>query len=177
MKHALLLAAGLLAAGPAIAQEQPPLTPAEGALKAHIAFLASDAMKGREPGTPEFDLAAQYVAAQMMGAGLAPAGEKGGWLQPVPLLAWKAKAEATASFTRKGVTTPLVFGKDFVSSGSWQPDSTVEGDLVFVGYGVTDPASGIDDYKGLDVKGKTPRISATATPRSTTPMPTAPRAS
>lgn len=153
MKHALLLAAGLLAAGPAIAQEQPPLTPAEGALKAHIAFLASDAMKGREPGTPEFDLAAQYVAAQMIGAGLAPAGEKG-WLQPVPLLAWKAKAEATASFTRKGVTTPLVFGKDFASSGSWQPDSTVEGDLVFVGYGVTDPASGIDDYKGLDVKGK-----------------------
>ncbi len=152
MKRSLLLAATLLAAtSPAAAQT---LTPAEAALKAHVAFLASDAMKGREPGTPEFDLAAQYVAAQMLGAGLEPGGPGGSWLQPVPLLAWKAKAKAEMTLTRKGVATPMTFGTDFVSSGSYLPDSTVAGDLVFVGYGVTDPASGIDDYKGLDVRGK-----------------------
>ncbi|MET0307103.1 MAG: M20/M25/M40 family metallo-hydrolase [Sphingomonas sp.] len=150
MKHALL-ALPLLAAFPAAAQE---LTPAEASLKAHVAFLASDAMKGREPGTPEFDLAAEYVAAQMLGAGLAPAGDDGKWFQRVPLLGWKAKHEATLTMTRKGVATPLVFGKDFVSSGSWDSESTLEGDVVFVGYGVTDPASRIDDYKGLDVRGK-----------------------
>ncbi|MBC9034253.1 M20/M25/M40 family metallo-hydrolase [Sphingomonas sp. JC676] len=150
MKH-VLIALPLLAAFPAAAQD---LAPAEAALKAHVAFLASDAMKGREPGTPEFNLAAEYVAAQMLGAGLKPAGDNGKWFQGVPLLAWKAKGEATMTMTQGGVTTPLTFGKDFVSSGGYLPDSTVAGDLVFVGYGVTDAASKIDDYKGLDVKGK-----------------------
>jgi hypothetical protein len=151
MKHHLLFATALIAAAPAAAQE---LTPPEAALKAHIAFLASDAMKGREPGTPEFDLAAEYVAAQMLSAGLTPAGDQGTWFQKVPLVAWKPAGEATLTLTRGGTTTPLVFGKDFAASGSYLPDSTVEGDLVFVGYGVTDPTHHIDDYKGLDVRGK-----------------------
>ena len=47
-----------------------PLPADQAAMKAHVLFLASDAMKGREAGSPEFDIAAQYVAAQFYAAGL-----------------------------------------------------------------------------------------------------------
>ena len=47
----------------------------QAAMKAHVMFLASDAMQGREAGTNQFDIAAQYVAAQFYAAGLKPAGE------------------------------------------------------------------------------------------------------
>ena len=79
-----LAAAGLLAATPGLAAD--PLGPEEAALKAHVAFLASDALRGREAGTADYDVAAEYVAAEMMKAGLEPAGPNGSWFQQVPLL-------------------------------------------------------------------------------------------
>ena len=57
-----------------------PLPADQAAMKAHVLFLASDAMKGREAGSPEFDIAAQYVAAQFYAAGLRPGGDQGGYL-------------------------------------------------------------------------------------------------
>ncbi|WP_430635471.1 hypothetical protein [Sphingomonas hankookensis] len=66
-----LLPLALLLATPAFAQTAP-LTPDEAAMRAHVAFLAADDMKGREPGTPEYDRAAAYVAQQMQAAGLQP---------------------------------------------------------------------------------------------------------
>jgi hypothetical protein len=148
----LLAALPLLFALPAAAQE---LTPAEAAMKAHVAFLASDAMKGREPGTPEFDLAAEYVAAQMLAAGLKPGGDKGGWFQQVPLIGWTADGQGSMTLTRSGRATAMTFGEDYVGAPSpVDPDYAVSGEVVFAGYGVTDPASGRDDYKGLDVRGR-----------------------
>jgi hypothetical protein len=151
MIRPLLLAATVLAAPFAQAQE---VTPDAAALRAHVRFLASDSLRGREPGTPEFGVAAEYVAARMEAAGLVPAGDKGGWFQKVPLISWKASEKATATLTRDGAVTSLDFGTDFISTGSYLPESSVRGEVVFVGYGITDPASGIDDYKGLDVTGK-----------------------
>jgi Zn-dependent M28 family amino/carboxypeptidase len=143
----------LTVAAPALAQTAP--TPDEAALQAHVAFLADDAMKGREPGTPEYDIAANYVATRMSAAGLVPAGDGGGWFQKVPLVAWKPLTKGSMAFTRAGRRTDLVWGEDFLTRANpLAPDFQVEGDLVFVGYGVVDPASGRDDYKGLDVRGK-----------------------
>ena len=141
----------LLLAAPATAQTAP-LTPDEAAMRAHVAFLASDEMKGREPGTPEYDRAAAYVAQQMKAAGLQPAGDDGSYLQKVPLAS--AVPLGQGSLTAAG-RPALAFGTDYLTSTSFlTPDFKRTGEVVFVGRGVVDPAHGIDDYAGLDVRGK-----------------------
>ena len=74
MRFTLILVA-LLSGGAVIAQDDAVL---ENRLRAHIEFLADDLMLGRQPGTPQYDIAARYVASQMRQAGLQPAGE--GWM-------------------------------------------------------------------------------------------------
>ncbi|RZM10958.1 MAG: aminopeptidase, partial [Sphingomonas sp.] len=60
----------------------PPVLPDDQAqMKAHVLLLASDAMRGREAASPEYQIAAEYVAAQFSAAGLVPAGQDGGYLQ------------------------------------------------------------------------------------------------
>ncbi|MBX3565778.1 MAG: M20/M25/M40 family metallo-hydrolase [Sphingomonas sp.] len=126
----------------------------QAALKSHVQFLASDALRGREAGTPDFDVAAEYMAAQMMARGLKP-GAEGGWFQPVKLTTYKPSEKAKWTLTRGGTAIPLQFGIDFINTtASAAPSFTVEGGIVFAGYGVVYSQGGIDDYKGLDVRGK-----------------------
>lgn len=146
------LLALLLLALPAGAQ---PLPPEQAALKAHVQFLASDALRGREAGTPDFDRAAEYVAAQMLAAGLVPAGEKGSWFQPVKLTQYRAAEKARWTLVRGRATIPLQFGTDFINAAvPATPDFAAEGGIVFAGYGVVYPEAGLDEYRGLDVRGK-----------------------
>ncbi|MCW5761492.1 MAG: M20/M25/M40 family metallo-hydrolase [Phenylobacterium sp.] len=125
-------------------------------VKAHIAFLASDLLQGREAGSPGFDIAANYVASQFAQLGLKPAGADGGWFQPVPLIAVRPKDEGRYVLRdRSGARTPLVFGEDVLPGRlSSVDDLAVSAPLVFVGFGVVAPERGRDDYRGLDVKGK-----------------------
>ncbi len=125
-------------------------------IKAHMAFLADDRLKGREAGTPEYDIAADYVAGQMKKLGLKPMGEKGGYFQTVPLVAARARDEGKIALKdASGKVTPLAFGTDYVSGGDEAfPRIRIDAPLVFVGYGLVAPEHGRDDYKGLDVKGK-----------------------
>ncbi len=128
----------------------------QAAMKAHVMFLASDAMKGREAGSPEFDIAAQYVAAQFYAAGLRPAGDEGGYLQRVPLVTYKAADKGAMRWTTKdGAAQPLVFGQDFVPSANpARAETNVSAPVVFAGRGIVAPQFGIDDYAGVDVRGK-----------------------
>src|SRR5207247_9993158 len=49
----------------------------------------------------------------------------------------------------------LKFGEEFVGNSQLQrPDAQVEGDVVFVGHGITAPEFHWDDFKGVDVSGK-----------------------
>ncbi|MET0395741.1 MAG: M28 family peptidase [Longimicrobiaceae bacterium] len=54
-------------------------------VREHIAFLASDAMRGRDTPSPELERAAEYLAAELRGMGLQPAGDAGSYLQRYPL--------------------------------------------------------------------------------------------
>ena len=148
MKRAALLLGTISLATGAGAQQLPA---DQAAMKAHVAYLASDALRGREAGTPDYDKAAAYVADQMRAAGLAPAGDAGGWFQKVPLFVSKATAEPVVSLGG----APLVFGTDYTLRGT-APAAKVDiaAPVVFAGYGVIDAASGRDDYRGLDVRGK-----------------------
>jgi len=142
----------LAAAVPALADDW---KPSEAELRSHVSFLASDAMKGREAGTPEYDIAAQYVASQFEALGLKPAGDKGSYLQDVPLVLARAADEGKLAITVGGTAIPLAFGTDYLPGASpLKPELSVDAPLVFAGYGVTSPQFGRDDYKGLDVRGK-----------------------
>ena len=124
-------------------------------IRAHMTFLASDKLKGREAGTPEYDMAAGYVADQMKKLGLKPMG-KGSqpYFQPVPLVAYRTIDQGALSLKdASGRVVPLLFGKDYVVSGNpLAATIDMNAPLVFVGFGMV--GSGRDDYRGLDVKGK-----------------------
>ena len=121
-------------------------------LRAHLEFLADDALEGRRPGTRGGELAAKYIAAQFERLGLEPAGDSGTYYHHVPIIT------LTPNPTVR-VTAPapadLAYRTDYVL-WSMRNDSTtsVRGDLVFVGYGIVAPEYQWDDYQGLDVKNK-----------------------
>ncbi|HEY0627306.1 MAG TPA: M20/M25/M40 family metallo-hydrolase [Allosphingosinicella sp.] len=146
---AALAVLSLTTAAPAQAPATPEFTPE--AFKAHVTFLADDLLEGRDAGTRGYDIAARYVATQFEGLGLKP-GANGSWYQPVPLVEFKL-AEAPATVTIGG----KVFrqGQDaFVSATPLDTPNSVEGEAVFVGYGLEAPSLGLNDYTGLDVRGK-----------------------
>lgn len=128
----------------------------QAAMKAHVLFLASDAMKGREAGTGEYDIAAQYVAAQFYAAGLKPGGDDGGYQQRVPLVSYSAAGQGTMVWTgRGGAPQPLAFGQDYLPvPNPVQEETSVTAPLVFVGHGVDAPQYRHNDYSRVDVRGK-----------------------
>ncbi|MHA6720161.1 M28 family peptidase [Sphingomonas sp. RS6] len=149
-----LIAAMLLLGAPAGAQ-QAALTPEQTSLKAHVQFLAADSLRGREAGTRDYDVAADYVAARMLAMGLKPGGADGGWFQPFRLVSYRPAEPASWTLTRGGAAVPFAFGKDFINAPvADQADFAASGEIVFVGYGIVDAQEARDDYKGLDVAGK-----------------------
>ncbi len=126
------------------------------AIRAHMAFLADDALEGRGVGTRGYDIAAKYVAAQFEALGLQPGGASGSYLQAVPMRrADRVEAKCSVSLIRDSRETRLRVRDDFMPF----PDGTslhqsIDAPLVFVGFGVTAPEQGYDDYAGIDVRGK-----------------------
>ena len=125
------------------------------ALLGHIRDLSADSMEGRAPGTPGEDKAVAYMQAQFKAIGLKPGNPDGTYIQDVPLIGYLA--HPTASFTAGGKTIALRYPDDYIANSRHQRPETkiVNSDIVFVGYGVVAPEYGWDDYKGMDVKGKT----------------------
>ena len=120
-----------------------------------VKVLSSNAFEGRKPGTAGEDATVDYLTAQFKALGLAPGNPDGSYVQPVGLMG--ITSEARAQFTVKGKPFAMTQGSDYVAASvRFQPDVKVKtAPLVFVGYGVQAPEFGWDDYKGLDVRGKT----------------------
>ncbi len=127
---------------------------AAGLLK-NISVLASDAFEGRKPGTGGEDATVNYLVGQFKTLGLLPGSQQGSYTQPVDLMG--ITSEATLKINVKGKALPLQQGNDYVAASvRFLPDVDVKNaPLVFVGYGVQAPEYDWDDYKGLDVQGKT----------------------
>jgi Zn-dependent M28 family amino/carboxypeptidase len=132
------------------------LPPDQAAMKAHVMFLAADALKGRDAGSAEYAIAAQYVAAQFYAQGLRPAGDDGSYLQTVPLLSYKPLEQGAVRFARAGgEPVNLVFGEDYIPGADpTRAETRLDAEVVFVGYGIDAPQFGLNAYKGVDVKGK-----------------------
>ena len=141
-----LLAAALVAA--------PAMAASPTAIEAHTRFLSDDLLEGRGMGVRGHEIAVAYVASQFAALGLTPAGTDG-WMQRITFQRRsQAGARETLTLTRGG-TAVFVNGPDLaVGPGTAAGSETVEAGLVFVGFGLDAPTLGIDDYAGLDVRGK-----------------------
>jgi Zn-dependent M28 family amino/carboxypeptidase len=146
----IALAALLLGAAPAR-----PDTHAADRIRAHVEFLASDLLEGRDSGSRGHEIAANYVASEFRQLGLTPGGADGSWFLRVPFRRATLDGTPKISLTVGKRTTALVVGSDAAVRPSMaERQLTLEAPLVFVGYGISDKRLGIDDYAGLDVRGK-----------------------
>jgi len=152
----LLLLASFLVSASLVGGEadQAPEISAE-RIKAGVAYLASDRLEGRGPGTNGEFLATEYLAAEFKKAGLKPIGERDTYFQPVPLVRVITSPKSTLR-ALKG-ETPLNIPCEEGFSGMSQTQKELEefdAEAIFVGHGITAPEFAWDDYKGVDVKGK-----------------------
>jgi hypothetical protein len=155
MKRTFLLA--VLLAGAAITglvAQSPDLTAEGKAWWAHVQYLADDRLEGRNVGTPGYETAAKYVESQFQAIGLKPGGA-GGFRQPVKLDSRTlVPDQSTLALVRDGKEEPLVIGQDATFSARAELNGDLEASAVFVGYGLSIPEAGWDDFAGLDLKGK-----------------------
>src|SRR5450631_968291 len=130
-------------------------------IEQQVRFLSHDFLEGRGTGQRGGDLAAEYIATQFALYGLKPAGDNGSYMQKVPMVGISPAAEtrftlvpaSSDSSDLKPINLkPL---DEYVAyDQTQQPESTVDAEIVYVGYGIEAPEYNWDDYKGVDVKGK-----------------------
>jgi Zn-dependent M28 family amino/carboxypeptidase len=121
----------------------------------HIKDLSADSMEGRAPGTPGEVKTIAYLQTQYKALGLKPGNPDGTYLQNVDLIGYTA--HPSASYVSGGKTISFKYPDDFIANSRHDRTETkVENsDVVFVGYGIVAPEYGWDDYKGMDMTGKT----------------------
>jgi len=121
----------------------------------HIKVLGSDKFEGRAPGTAGENLSVEYITGQFKKLGLKPGNPNGTYIQEVPMAG--ILSTPTAAFTVDDKKMELASPNDFVAfTQRITPEIEVKGsDVIFVGYGVVAPEYGWDDFKGVDLKGKT----------------------
>jgi Zn-dependent M28 family amino/carboxypeptidase len=122
-----------------------------------IKVLASDKFQGRAPGTPGEQMTVDYLVSQFKSLGLKPGNPDGTYIQKVPLVGITGTETKPLVFSKGSDTLQLKWKDDVVAwSKHVAPSASISNsDVVFAGYGVTAPEYNWDDFKGLDVKGKT----------------------
>ena len=149
---AAVFAVALLGAAPATGHAD---DAAAARVRAHVEFLASDLLEGRETGSRGHAIAAAYVASQFQVLGLKPAGDGGGWYQQVKFRRATHEGTPTVTYTERGKSEPVEVGTYVgVRPSVREKTRTIDAPLLFVGRGISEPALGIDDYAGLDARGK-----------------------
>jgi Zn-dependent M28 family amino/carboxypeptidase len=122
----------------------------------HVRFLSHDLLEGRGTGQRGGDIAAEYMATQFAEYGLKPAGDNGSYLQKVPLVGITTLPETHfVLLPKQGAPMDLKPLDEYVAyDQTQQPQSDVDAEIVYVGYGIEAPEYNWDDYKGVDVRGK-----------------------
>lgn len=117
--------------------------------------LASDEFEGRAPGSAGEEKTVDFLVSSLKNMGLKPGNPDGTYVQRVPLVGITSHPEL--SFDVGGTTLALMPINDYVASTSRvaKEISVKKSDVVFVGYGVVAPEFGWDDFKDVEVRGKT----------------------
>jgi Zn-dependent M28 family amino/carboxypeptidase len=123
---------------------------------AHVRVLASDEFEGRRPATIGEEKTVAYLERAFREAGLQP-GAAGSFLQPVPFVELTARPDSALRISGPDGDTLLTYADEAVF---WTkrvvPEAALaDSELVFVGYGIVEPAMEWNDYAGLDMRGKT----------------------
>jgi Zn-dependent M28 family amino/carboxypeptidase len=154
-KLALLTFAAALVGSPALATSSSgPIDPAR--MSATARELASDPFQGRAPGGPGEPVTIDYLVKRFQALGLQPGGPDGKWTQPVPLVRTQVGTPTALKISVAGQDMALQQSRE-VYIATVRPTDRIAIDnapLVFVGYGVSAPERGWDDFKGVDLKGK-----------------------
>ena len=125
-------------------------------IKGYIDYMASDDKEGRRSLTPGYEKTAEWAAAKFKEWGLKPAGDNGGFLQDVPVVGRGSGQPWTTGIPALSVDGRAFYinDSDFTLSPASTAGAAADADIVFVGYGISAPAKGLDEYAGVDVKGK-----------------------
>jgi Peptidase family M28 len=126
------------------------------AIRAHLEFLADDALEGRHTGSRGYELAAKYMRAELAALGLKGGMKDGGYFQPVSLRQTDVDPAASSLVIEaSGQKKRLVYNKDFILLDTHASAAgSITAPVVFAGYGISAPQFHYDDYAGIDVKGK-----------------------
>jgi Zn-dependent M28 family amino/carboxypeptidase len=134
----------------------PPAGPAEDlitteAMTAHIKVLASDEFGGRAPATPGGEKTQEYLAGQLKAIGIEPGAPDGTYFQQVPIV----ESVVQRNFVLSVPGNTYRYYEDVVAfSGVERPRVQVQGEVVFVGYGINAPELNWNDYAGANVRNK-----------------------
>ncbi len=157
MKQSLssILAASCFLCGMASPPENAPPEISAERIKAAVAYLASDQLEGRAPGTRGEILATEYIADEFKKAGLRPIGKNGTYLQPVPLVRVVTSPKSTLRAVKGDAALDIPCEEGFSGTSQTQKElEEFDAEAIFVGHGITAPEFAWDDYKDIDVKGK-----------------------
>ncbi len=126
-----------------------------GAIAGTVRFLSSDLLEGRGAATRGDELARAYIASCMEQLGLEPGAPGGQWQQPFDIVGITSQVPKTWAFKGKSGGLDLAYWNEFIAVGAEQKEHIAlrDAEVVFVGYGMTAPEYGWDDYK-TDVRGK-----------------------
>jgi len=152
-RYAFLLATVVLTSVYAQTQKDDSLS-ANRILK-HIKVLSSDEFEGRGPGTLGEEKTTNYIEAYFKSCGLTPGNPNGSFIQDVPLVGITSKTETVFQIGDKKIHPEWI--NDYVAtSHRFAPKVEVnDSEMIFCGYGVVAPEYNWDDFKGVDVRGKT----------------------
>ncbi|MBI2409054.1 MAG: M20/M25/M40 family metallo-hydrolase [Gemmatimonadetes bacterium] len=124
----------------------------------YVKEMTSEKFGGRLTGTPGYDASAAWTVGLLKGWGYQPMGDQGSWYQKFP-----NPYTLVLPGTELSLRVPQPGGGEIVKSYRWETEyyqgstsdaGKVTAEAVYVGYGVTAPELGYDDYAGVDVKGK-----------------------
>lgn len=124
----------------------------ETSLIEHVRFLSSPELEGRLTTSKGMDLAVDYIEKHFKSAGLKP-GPTGKFVHTYPITVnLRPTKNNSVHFEKGNKKWDLKLGTDFLPLAGSANAKPVEGELVYVGYGLeTDDWK---DYEGVDVKGK-----------------------
>ena len=124
--------------------------------RGYIAYLASNDTLGRKSLTPGYEKVADWAAGRLREWGLKPAGENGTYFQAVPVTGPRSSFAFSLGVPELSIAGRQFYlnDNDFTLDGASTPATAVDAGVVFVGYGISAPDKGLDEYAGVDVKGK-----------------------
>ena len=150
LPSALLLA---LAGSSALGAVEPAISAAS--IKARTATLASDEFEGRAPGSPGEEKTVAYLEREFRALGLKPGNPDGTFFQSVPMVGITTTMQTTFAAGRATLTPQPI--TEYVAR-TRRTETKLDfpnTEIVFCGYGAVAPEFRWDDFKGVDVRGKT----------------------